>query len=198
MTSPNPTCRPWVSRYSHDGPGRPVERGQFEPSDVARDGLPELRPVGDVGQQPGDDDHRQHRPAAPTRTPTSATAPAAGCATAAAGPAGWFVAFQCAPQTRRKSVHHFGRAVLRSGAGRMVVASRLGACSVGVHERVSVRLLIHSGTSGASQHRNHPGVNVDDVSDKEPGSARDVAERAGSHARPRKPMPQILFGFPAQ
>ena len=41
--------------------GRPVERRQLQPADVAGNGLPELRPVRDVGQQAGDDDDRQRR-----------------------------------------------------------------------------------------------------------------------------------------
>ena len=42
------------------GFGRPVEGRQLQPADIAGDGLPELWPVGDVGQQAGDDDDRQH------------------------------------------------------------------------------------------------------------------------------------------
>src|SRR5271167_5237874 len=53
-------------------------------------------------------------------------------------------------------------------------------------------------TSCGCQHRDHPVVNVDDMSHEESGSVCDGAERGGPHARPRKPMPQMVFGFPAQ
>ncbi len=41
------------------GSTRPIEGGQRQPSDVSGDRLAELRTVGDIGQQPGQDHHGQ-------------------------------------------------------------------------------------------------------------------------------------------
>src|ERR1700677_3505039 len=49
-----------------------------------------------------------------------------------------------------------------------------------------------------SEHRNHPGVNIDDVGDEETGAARDIADRGGVNARPGKPVPDVTVRFPAQ
>jgi hypothetical protein len=48
------------------------------------------------------------------------------------------------------------------------------------------------------KHRNHPGVDIDDVGEEEPGAARDVTERRGGDARPGKPMPDFTVRFPGQ
>ena len=64
-------------------PTRPIEVGQFEPSDVLRDRLTQRGAVRDVGQQPGQDDHRQPDEQHRRRTPMSATALATGFAIAA-------------------------------------------------------------------------------------------------------------------
>ena len=65
-TSPSPTCRPWLSRYSHDGSVGQSNVGNLSQPTSRRDGLAELRSVRDVGQQPGDRHDRQadqqHRP----------------------------------------------------------------------------------------------------------------------------------------
>ena len=62
--SPSPTCRPWVSRYSHDG--RSASRTSAAAASRRRRGWPgRTAAVGDVGQQAGDDDdgqrHQQNR-----------------------------------------------------------------------------------------------------------------------------------------
>lgn len=48
------------------------------------------------------------------------------------------------------------------------------------------------------KHRNHPGVDIDDVGQEEPGAAPDITERRGVDARPGKPMPDVTVRFPAQ
>ena len=56
-TSPRPTCRPWVSRKSHDGRVGQSIGGQVQEPDVTGDRL--TRSVGDVVEQAGDDHQRQ-------------------------------------------------------------------------------------------------------------------------------------------
>jgi hypothetical protein len=48
-----------VELIQPDRPGGPVEGRQLQPAGIGGDGLPEPRPVRDVGEQPGDDHQRQ-------------------------------------------------------------------------------------------------------------------------------------------
>ena len=84
--------------------GRPVERRQLEPADVARYRLAELRPVRDIGQQPGDRHDRQGDQAAPTPGRMSTTGRAAGCANALRVAVQAVGAVQPAPQPPWESV----------------------------------------------------------------------------------------------
>ena len=122
---PEPDVQTLVEPVEPRRGGRPVERRQVQPADVARDRLAELRPVRDVGEQAGDghdgqrdeqDDaehRRQPRPAqraAPTRR--------------ALQPRRW-VLVQTTPQPRGEPVS--------AGVGRR----RIGVVTVGHVSRVA-------------------------------------------------------------
>ncbi len=152
--------------------GGPVEPGEAQPPDVDRDRLAELRAVGDVVGQPGDDDHGQRHEqdrAEHRGQPRSAQRAAPG-----PGPtqARRRVAFESAPQPRGEAVG----GILDLAAGLVTASHRQFLLPSDLLYMIEPPALNRDHPVGAPGHQGHDGERrVGRVGDQRRGLRVDLA-----------------------